>query len=210
MHLQTSTFAPLAMHPGPCALLPALPQPTAGASAAWRQCPAPAAVPCPDLCLHPPSQHPLAAAHRWRKRGLAAVPTKFGISFTTKFLNQAGALVHIYTGGLGLRFHLACSFWIACERPWAQARSAAGRCYRGIAACRWHAPCLGFSLGSPQLCCVRFATVTATVAATVPATRFAAATAAGTVLGAQRGCKVPAQATMPCSCCLPVQTARCW
>ena len=28
---------------------------------------------------------------RFRKRGLAAVPTKFGISFTTKFLNQARA-----------------------------------------------------------------------------------------------------------------------
>ena len=36
------------------------------------------------------------ATHRFRKRGIAAVPTKFGISFTTKFLNQAGALVHIY------------------------------------------------------------------------------------------------------------------
>lgn len=34
--------------------------------------------------------------HRFRKRGIVAVPTKFGISFTTKFLNQAGALVHIY------------------------------------------------------------------------------------------------------------------
>lgn len=29
------------------------------------------------------------AGSRFRKRGLAAVPTKFGISFTTKFLNQA-------------------------------------------------------------------------------------------------------------------------
>lgn len=48
-------------------------------------------------CL-PPLPLPLPAAHRWRKRGLAVVPTKFGISFTTKFLNQAGALVHIYTG----------------------------------------------------------------------------------------------------------------
>jgi len=36
---------------------------------------------------------------RFRKRGVAVVPTKFGISFTTKFLNQAGALVHIYQGG---------------------------------------------------------------------------------------------------------------
>ncbi|KAH7618960.1 putative Xanthine dehydrogenase 1 [Nannochloris sp. 'desiccata'] len=36
------------------------------------------------------------AKNRFRKRGIAAIPTKFGISFTTKFLNQAGALVHIY------------------------------------------------------------------------------------------------------------------
>jgi len=36
------------------------------------------------------------STHRHRKRGLAAIPTKFGISFTLKFLNQAGALVHIY------------------------------------------------------------------------------------------------------------------
>lgn len=26
--------------------------------------------------------------HRWRKRGISMVPTKFGISFTTKFMNQ--------------------------------------------------------------------------------------------------------------------------
>ncbi len=36
------------------------------------------------------------AAHRHRKRGLAMVPTKFGLSFTAKFMNQAGALVNIY------------------------------------------------------------------------------------------------------------------
>ncbi|MBT3556170.1 MAG: xanthine dehydrogenase molybdopterin binding subunit [Rhodospirillales bacterium] len=33
------------------------------------------------------------------KRGLALSPVKFGISFTTSFLNQAGALVHIYHDG---------------------------------------------------------------------------------------------------------------
>ncbi len=33
------------------------------------------------------------------KRGLALTPVKFGISFTTSFLNQAGALVHIYRDG---------------------------------------------------------------------------------------------------------------
>jgi xanthine dehydrogenase large subunit len=34
-----------------------------------------------------------------RKRGLALTPVKFGISFTTSFLNQAGALVHLYKDG---------------------------------------------------------------------------------------------------------------
>ena len=33
------------------------------------------------------------------KRGLALTPVKFGISFTNTFLNQAGALVHVYTDG---------------------------------------------------------------------------------------------------------------
>ncbi|XP_072912174.1 xanthine dehydrogenase/oxidase isoform X2 [Hemitrygon akajei] len=43
--------------------------------------------------------------HRWKKRGLAIIPTMFGISFTAKFLNQAGALVHIYTDGSVLLTH---------------------------------------------------------------------------------------------------------
>ena len=33
------------------------------------------------------------------KKGIAITPVKFGISFTTTHLNQAGALVHIYTDG---------------------------------------------------------------------------------------------------------------
>ncbi|MPZ56182.1 MAG: xanthine dehydrogenase molybdopterin binding subunit [Rhizobiales bacterium] len=33
------------------------------------------------------------------KRGLALTPVKFGISFTNTFLNQAGALVHVYQDG---------------------------------------------------------------------------------------------------------------
>jgi xanthine dehydrogenase large subunit len=34
-----------------------------------------------------------------RLRGLAMMPVKFGISFTTKFLNQGNALVNVYTDG---------------------------------------------------------------------------------------------------------------
>jgi len=39
------------------------------------------------------------AAHPMSKRGIALTPVKFGISFTTTFLNQAGALVHVYRDG---------------------------------------------------------------------------------------------------------------
>nr|R4ZGN4.1 RecName: Full=Xanthine dehydrogenase; Short=XD; AltName: Full=Xanthine oxidoreductase; Short=Axorp; Short=XOR [Blastobotrys adeninivorans]CCV20080.1 xanthine oxidoreductase [Blastobotrys adeninivorans] len=43
--------------------------------------------------------------HKWIKRGLAHVPTMFGISFGATFLNQAGALVHIYHDGSILLTH---------------------------------------------------------------------------------------------------------
>lgn len=43
--------------------------------------------------------------YKWRKRGIALVPTKFGISYTALFLNQAGALVHIYHDGSILVAH---------------------------------------------------------------------------------------------------------
>ncbi|HIA10496.1 MAG TPA: xanthine dehydrogenase molybdopterin binding subunit [Flavobacteriales bacterium] len=39
------------------------------------------------------------------KRGIAITPVKFGISFTTSFLNQAGALVHVYKDGTVLVNH---------------------------------------------------------------------------------------------------------
>ncbi|KAJ0067290.1 hypothetical protein NL108_015816 [Boleophthalmus pectinirostris] len=43
--------------------------------------------------------------NRWTKRGIAVIPTKFGIAFNAAFLNQAGALVHIYTDGSVLLAH---------------------------------------------------------------------------------------------------------
>lgn len=39
------------------------------------------------------------ASNRVLRRGMALTPVKFGISFTTTHLNQAGALLHIYTDG---------------------------------------------------------------------------------------------------------------
>lgn len=43
--------------------------------------------------------------HKWLKRGLALVPTKFGIAYTAKFMNQGGSLVHVYTDGTVLVSH---------------------------------------------------------------------------------------------------------
>lgn len=43
--------------------------------------------------------------HRFLKKGLALTPVKFGISFTAKHLNQAGALLQIYTDGTLLINH---------------------------------------------------------------------------------------------------------
>lgn len=39
------------------------------------------------------------ASSPFLKKGLSLTPVKFGISFTVQFLNQAGALVHVYTDG---------------------------------------------------------------------------------------------------------------
>jgi xanthine dehydrogenase large subunit len=45
------------------------------------------------------------ARHRVLKKGLALTPVKFGISFTTTHLNQAGALIQVYTDGSILLNH---------------------------------------------------------------------------------------------------------
>lgn len=45
------------------------------------------------------------ASHRILKKGLALTPVKFGISFTTTHLNQAGALVLVYADGSVLVNH---------------------------------------------------------------------------------------------------------
>lgn len=44
-------------------------------------------------------------SNRWLKRGCAMLPTKFGVAFTAKYMNQGGALVHLYTDGTVLISH---------------------------------------------------------------------------------------------------------
>ncbi|XP_012939897.1 xanthine dehydrogenase/oxidase [Aplysia californica] len=43
--------------------------------------------------------------NQWKKKGIALFPLTFGISFLQKFLNQSGALVHIYQDGSVLISH---------------------------------------------------------------------------------------------------------
>jgi xanthine dehydrogenase/oxidase len=43
--------------------------------------------------------------NKWKKRGITLLPTKFGLAFGVKFLNQAGALVNIYADGSVLISH---------------------------------------------------------------------------------------------------------
>ncbi|GFO34570.1 xanthine dehydrogenase/oxidase [Plakobranchus ocellatus] len=43
--------------------------------------------------------------NRWKKKGLAITPVRFGIAFMKSYMNQGGALVHIYTDGSVLVTH---------------------------------------------------------------------------------------------------------
>ncbi|XP_068222819.1 xanthine dehydrogenase/oxidase [Palaemon carinicauda] len=43
--------------------------------------------------------------NKYRKKGISIIPVKFGIAFTALFLNQAGALVHVYSDGSVLLSH---------------------------------------------------------------------------------------------------------
>jgi len=45
------------------------------------------------------------SSSKWKKRGVAIVPTMFGIAFGLKHMNQGGALVHIYSDGSVLVNH---------------------------------------------------------------------------------------------------------
>lgn len=65
--------------------------------------------------------------NRWRKRGIAMIPTKFGISFTAKFMNQVTCetilvissritidvlFLIIYSGCIWNYWHLCGSVWL--------------------------------------------------------------------------------------------------
>ncbi|XP_033625802.1 xanthine dehydrogenase/oxidase-like [Asterias rubens] len=66
----------------------------------WKQC-----VTSSDYANRRRDVDQFNSESRWKKRGLALTPTKFGVSFAVKFLNQAGALVHIYMDGSVLIAH---------------------------------------------------------------------------------------------------------
>ncbi|MBB4861967.1 xanthine dehydrogenase large subunit [Pseudomonas nitritireducens] len=52
-----------------------------------------------DYAMRRSAIHEFNARSPVLKKGLALTPVKFGISFTAQHLNQAGALVHLYTDG---------------------------------------------------------------------------------------------------------------
>ena len=60
-------------------------------SPSWRK--------APDYAARREAVAAFNASHRILKKGLALTPVKFGISFTTTHLNQAGALVLVYADG---------------------------------------------------------------------------------------------------------------
>lgn len=43
--------------------------------------------------------------NKWKKRGICVLPTKYGLNYTAKFMNQGGALVNVYTDGTVLVSH---------------------------------------------------------------------------------------------------------
>ncbi len=71
------------------------------------------------LSWPPPKIKALNAANPYVKRGIALTPVKFGISFTTSFFNQAGALIHIYYDGSHPSQSWRHARWgRACSRRW--------------------------------------------------------------------------------------------
>ena len=44
-------------------------------------------------------------SNKWKKRGLAIIPNRYCLAFGITFLNQAGALLHVYTDGSVLLSH---------------------------------------------------------------------------------------------------------
>lgn len=51
-----------------------------------------------DVCV-------VVRENRWKKRGIAMVPTKYGVAFGLAHMCQAGALLHVYTDGSVLLSH---------------------------------------------------------------------------------------------------------
>ena len=91
----------------------------------------------------------------------AYVPTKYGINFTAKFMNQGGALVHVYTDGTILISHGGTEMGQGLHTKVAQIAARAGRADRCVMFCvcllRRACVCaLGGSVGF-RVCSVVFA-----------------------------------------------------
>lgn len=58
-----------------------------------------------DVPKHREAAAQFNSKNKWIKRGVSLIPTKFGIAFTAKYMNQGGSLVHVYTDGTVLVSH---------------------------------------------------------------------------------------------------------
>jgi xanthine dehydrogenase/oxidase len=56
------------------------------------------------------------------------LPVKFGIAFTSKFLNQSGALIHVYTDGSVLLSHGGTEMGQGLHTKMIQVASQVGTC----------------------------------------------------------------------------------
>ena len=79
------------------------------------------------------------ANNRWKKRGLAMIPVKFGIAFTAVHLNQNGALINVYTDGSVLDLDLDLLVSVGFEK--CPKLPFPGPCWWRTAGLRWVRAC---------------------------------------------------------------------
>ncbi|CAH0554559.1 unnamed protein product [Brassicogethes aeneus] len=66
----------------------------------WREC-----IEASDYWKKKSEIEKFNREHKYKKRGISALPIKYGVGFSAPFLNQAGALILVYTDGTVLLSH---------------------------------------------------------------------------------------------------------
>ena len=90
--------------------------------AVWDQC-----LKTSDYAARRAAAEDFNRTHRFKKRGVAMIPVKFGLAFTHAPLNQAGALAMVYTDGTVLINHGGCEIGQGLHTKMAQIAASALR-----------------------------------------------------------------------------------